>query len=118
MAEGIMNNYLSSKYEAFSAGTEASEVNRFAIAAMCDIGIDIGGQYSKSINDLSDIDFDIVVTVCDDANEKCPVFLKGNRHIHKSFRDPAVYRGADDEKLNYFKDIRDQIKEWIISNFN
>ena len=118
MAEGLMNNIHNDKYRAYSAGTEVSEVNTFAVEAMRDIGIDISNQYSKSVDDLSNIDFDIVVTVCDDANENCPVFLKGNNHIHKSFSDPTAFKGSNEEKLNYFMDIRNQIREWIITSFN
>ena len=118
MAEGLMNSLMGDKYIAYSAGTDPRGVNNFAVEAMNDIHIDISDQYSKSIEVFADKQFDYVVTVCDSANENCPVFLKGNSHIHKGFLDPAAFEGASDEKIVLFREIRDQIKEWMETSFN
>lgn len=118
IAEGIMNHFLSEKYKALSAGTEPGAVNRFAIEAMNDIGIDISGHYSKSVEEFKDNDFDYVVTVCNSAKENCPVFLKGKNLVHKGFEDPTMFEGSDKKKLEYFKKVRDQIKEWIQKSFD
>ena len=113
-----MNHFLGEKYEAFSAGTEPNGVNRFAIEAMNDIGIDISMNRSKSVDEYRDKDFEYVVTVCDSAHENCPAFLRGKKFIHRGFNDPKLFEGSDEEKLNYFKDIRDQISEWVVRNFS
>ena len=118
MAEGLMNYYFGEKYSAFSAGTKPSGVNKFAIEAMKDIGIDISGHYSKSVDEFKDSDFDYVITVCDNAHENCPVFLRGENLIHKGFSDPTLFEGSDEEKLQYFEDIRDQIQDWIKESFD
>ena len=118
MAEGIMNKFLGDKYQAFSAGTEVTEVNMFASKAMKEMGIDIGSHYSKHIDEFKNIEFDHVVTVCDNANENCPVYLVRDNHIHKSFKDPTEFVGNDNEKLNYFVDTGKEIKEWIIKSFD
>ncbi len=118
MAEGIMNQFLGDRYLAFSAGTQVTEVNIFAKEAMKEMGVDMSGHYSKHLDEYKDKDFDHVVTVCDSANESCPVYLKGDKHIHKSFDDPTAFTGSENEKLNYFKDTGNQIKEWIITSFD
>lgn len=113
-----MNHFLGDRYIAFSAGTDPKGLNKFAIEAMSDIGIDMSSHYSKSVDEFKDNDFKYVVTVCDSANEQCPVFLKGNNLIHIGFNDPTSFEGSDIEKLNYFKEIRDQINDWIQKSFN
>ena len=118
MAEGLMNHYLGEKYAAFSAGTEPGAVNRFAIEAMNDIGIDISGHCSKSVDEFKDNDFEYVVTVCNSAHENCPVFLRGEKFIHKGFKDPTLFEGPDEKKLKYFKDVRNQIHDWIQKSFD
>lgn len=118
MAEGIMNKFLGDRYQAFSAGTQATEVNGFAKEAMKEIGVDISKHYSKHLDEIMNMDFDHVVTVCDSANENCPVLIIGDNHIHKSFNDPTAFSGNNKEKLNYFKDTGNQIKEWIFKSFD
>jgi len=113
-----MNKFLGDRYQAFSAGTQVTEVNGFAEKAMKEIGVDISSYYSKHLDEIKSIDFDHVVTVCDSANENCPVYLTVGNHIHKSFNDPTAFIGNDKEKLNYFKDTGNQIKEWIFKSFD
>ncbi|MFX1312727.1 MAG: arsenate reductase ArsC [Promethearchaeota archaeon] len=121
MAEGLINALYNDKFEAFSAGTEVSEVRAQAIQVLKEMGIDISHHYSKHFRDFYGTEFDLVVTVCDNAKKVCPVFPGAKKMIHKSFPDPAAVNGTEDEKLLAFRIVRDQIHEWIkkdlISNF-
>jgi len=117
MAEGLLNNYYSNKYEGYSAGTKPSYVNKYAIKVMDGIGIDISSQRSKSINEFLDRKFDYVITVCDSAKETCPYFPKAEVLLHKSFEDPSKFTGSDEEITEKFRDIRDQIFEYIKKQF-
>ncbi len=117
MAEGIMNAIYGDKFIAFSAGTEPRGVNPFAIEALKEIGIDISHHKSKSIDEFKGETFDYVVTVCDNAREKCPYFPGGKKYIHRSFMDPASVEGTPEEKLEAFRKVRDEILHWIREYF-
>ena len=117
MAEGFMNSLYGDRFVAFSAGVEPSAVNPFAIRVMAEIGIDISAHRSKSVDEFLDDTFDFIVTVCDHANETCPFFPGGKERIHKGFRDPASVMGSQDVKLSAFKEVRDQIKNWLVDFF-
>jgi arsenate reductase len=117
MAEGLLANIYSEKFEAYSAGTVATKVNPFAIKVMAEIGIDISSHRSKSIEEFKGEIFDYVITVCDHANETCP-FFPGKVHIHRNFEDPSNIKGTDEEKLEAFRKARDEIKEWINDFFS
>lgn len=110
MAEGLVNHDFSGKIQAFSAGTEPSTVHPLAIEAMKEIGIDITRQKSKSLEEFQDQAFDLVVTLCDQAAEACPVFFGGTRRRHLGFPDPAAAQGSKEEKLNAFRQVRDQMR--------
>jgi arsenate reductase len=113
MAEGILRTMGGHRFDAFSAGTEATEVRPLAIRAMRELGIDISGQQSKSLSTYQGERFDLVITVCDDAREACPYFPGASRQIHWSFEDPAAATGSEEERLAVFRDVRDQIAERI-----
>ncbi len=113
MAEGLLNNLFGDRYQAFSAGTEPSAVNPLAVMVMKEIGIDISHHRSKSIKEFEGEEFDYVITVCDRAKEECPYFSGGKRYVHESFPDPSHYRGSEEEKIEFFRHVRDQIKGWI-----
>jgi arsenate reductase len=115
MAEGIMNYYCGDKFEARSAGIEKTKVHPLAKDVMKEIGIDISQQYSKTIDEYKEMYFHLVVTVCDHAREACP-FFPGERVMHKAFTDPSTVEGKEDEKLQAFRVVRDQIKEWITAS--
>ena len=117
MAEGLMNSFLGDNYEAFSAGTEPSKINPLAIRAMAEIGVDISGHHSKSVDQFTKHEFDHVVTVCDHANEVCPFFPGGKNRMHKGFEDPAAFEGNEEEKIEVFRRVRDEIKAWIEDSF-
>jgi arsenate reductase len=117
MAEGFLRALAGDRFEVESAGTEKTAVNPLAIRAMAERGIDIGGHTSKVIEGLMQRPWDILITVCDDANERCP-FVPGIRHRwHWSFPDPSRATGSDEERLAVFRRVRDQIEkritEWL-----
>jgi len=117
MAEGLLNSLYGDRFEAFSAGTEPSEVNPRAVQALLDIGIDISHHHSKHIKEFLDQDFDTVVTVCDHAREACPVFSGGKELIHHSFVDPSLSQGTEKERQAAFRKTRDHIRDWITTEF-
>jgi len=84
---------------------------------MAEIGIDISNNRSKSIDEFIGQDFDYVITVCDDISETCPNFPGGKRYIHKSFPDPSLFTGTEEEKFDYFRKLRDEIKIWLSEEF-
>jgi len=121
MAEGILRHYGSDKFEVFSAGTIASHVNANAIRVMEEIGIDISGQRSKSLEEFLDKPFDYVITVCDSANEACPIFPGAKHRLHWSFPDPPQTEKPNEEYLKEFRKVRDMIldhfKEAVAEGF-
>jgi len=117
MAEGIANHFLGDRLEAFSAGTGASYVNPRAIEVLSEIGVDISDHRSKNIDEFSGQDFDYVITLCSDANEKCPLFFGGVERTHLGFSDPAKARGTEEAIMAEFRKIRDEIKERLIDFF-
>jgi arsenate reductase len=117
MAEGIANHFLGDRLEAVSAGTEASFVNPRAIAVLKEIGIDISQHRSKNLDEFAEQDFAYVITLCGDANEKCPLFFGGVRRTHLGFSDPAKAKGNEEEILTEFRKVRDEIKSTLIDFF-
>jgi arsenate reductase (thioredoxin) len=113
MAEGLVPHLAGDRFEAFSAGTEATQVRPLAIKAMAELGIDISGQESKTLERYLEEPFDKVITVCDQANESCPVFLGAKERLHWSFPDPSQATGAEEEQLGVFRSVRDAIRERI-----
>ncbi len=111
MAEGILRNAASDLFEVHSAGSlPAGYVHPKAIAAMEEIGIDLSNHTSKSMNDFLDQDIHIVVTVCGNADQACPTYPGQVKRFHWGFFDPAKAEGTEDEIMNCFREIRDQIK--------
>ncbi len=113
MAEAIVNARLGEEWEAVSAGTHPTGyVHPLAVRALAEIGIDHSGR-SKSADEFRGAPFDLVVTVCDEAAENCPVWLGQGRKTHLSFPDPAKATGTDDERLAVFSAVRDDIAQRI-----
>jgi arsenate reductase len=113
MAEAIINDRLGERWQAYSAGTDPSGyVHPLALRALSEIGIDWQGV-SKHTDAFRDVDLDLVVTVCDDAAENCPVWLGSGRKVHLGFPDPARATGSDDEVMAVFRQVRDDIAEQI-----
>jgi arsenate reductase len=113
MAEALLRELGEGRFEAESAGTNATLVHPFAIQAMAEAGIDISLQRSKSLDRFIGEPFDLVVTVCDDAAEACPVFPNARERRHWSFPDPSKAGGTDDERFAVFRTVRDAIRERI-----
>ncbi len=114
MAEGLVNHDLAGEVQAFSAGVRPTRVNPRAIRAMAELGIDISGQYSKSVDELADKRFDLVVTVCDAAREQCPFFPGPTEVIHLGFPDPAKATGSEEEIMARFREVRDDMRAKLI----
>jgi len=113
MAEAIVNARLDDEWEAVSAGTEpAGYVHPLALRALAEIGIEHQGR-SKHADEFRGAPFDLVVTVCDDAAENCPVWLGQGKRVHLGFPDPAKAAGTEDEVMTVFRDVRDQIAERV-----
>lgn len=108
MAEGLMRRELPGT-EVFSAGTKPSLVRPEAIAVMSEIGIDLNGHRSKSVDEFAGQEFDYVITVCDNANEACPIFPGKTKRLHWPFEDPAGVQGTEEERGAAFRKVRDQI---------
>jgi arsenate reductase len=118
MAEAIVNARLGDEWQAFSAGTEpAGYVHPKALAALAEIGIQHAGE-SKHTDEFRDRDFDLVVTLCDDAAENCPIWLGQGKRVHVGFPDPAKAEGLDDEVMKVFRTVRDEIDNKIIELLN
>lgn len=117
MAEGLLRAHYGDRYEVFSAGTQPSGVNPFAVAAMRDLDIDLSAHRSEHIDAFAATPMDYVVTVCDSARESCPYFPAQRQNIHYSFEDPSAVVGPDAEKLAAFRRIRDEIKRWLDETF-
>jgi arsenate reductase (thioredoxin) len=113
MAEGLLRALGGEAFEAFSAGTEATHVRPLAIRAMAELGIDISRQQSKTLDEYLDQPFDAVITVCDQANEACPVFFGARERVHWSFPDPSKARGTEEQRLAAYRLARDAIRERI-----
>jgi len=114
MAEGLLRHLAGDRFDAYSAGTEATRVRPLAIRAMAELGIDISGQESKTLDRYLGEPFDAVITVCDQANEACPVFLGATERLHWSFPDPSQAMGAEDEQLAVYRTVRDAIRSRIV----
>jgi arsenate reductase len=117
MAEGIANHDLGDRFQAYSAGSEATWVNPLAIKALAELGIDISGQRSKTLNEFTGQTIDYVVTLCDDAHEQCPLFFGSVQRIHQRFDDPSQLNTSVDDLLPEFRRVRDEIRTWLANSF-
>jgi len=134
LAEGLLRHFYSDKYEVFSAGTNPTHVNPLAVKVMAEVGIDISKQYSKSIDEFSDVDIDLAVTVCRSSSKAvCAlcgtntimgrpevVYTKLHRTKHylfHGFSDPSEVEGTEEEQIAAFRITRDEIKKWIVEQF-
>jgi arsenate reductase len=109
MAEGLLRHIAGDQFEVFSAGTRPVGLNPNAVTAMSEIGINIAGSRSKSVDEFTGQQFDYVFTVCDNAKESCPLFPGRGKRLHESFKDPAA--APADRQFMVFREVRDQIAE-------
>ncbi len=110
MAEGLVNFYLGDRFQAFSGGTQATQVNPLASQVLAELEIDISGHRSKTLDEFAGEEFDYVITLCGSANEQCPLFFGGVRRIHIGFDDPSQLPGTPEEVLPEFRRVRDEIR--------
>lgn len=115
IAEGYLKYFAGDKAEIYSAGVETHGVNPRAIATMEEDGIDISNHTSNNIDEYQNIDFDIIITVCDNAKERCPFFPSSARITHNNFPDPAKAIGTEEKILEEFGKVRNQIKEFCFN---
>jgi len=111
MAEGLLRSMAGNRFEAGSAGTEKTSVHPLAIRAMAELGIDTSAQSSKRYEDIAAQAWDCVITVCDDANERCPIVPGSVKRLHWSFEDPSRAAGDEPQRLAVFRRVRDQIQD-------
>ena len=114
MAEGLVNHDLAGQVKAFSAGVRPNRVNPRAIQVMGELGVDISQHRSKSVDDLAGEQFDLVITVCDNAAEQCPMFPGNTEIMHINFPDPAQTTGSEEEILTEFRRVRDDLRERLV----
>ena len=118
MAEGWARHLKGRLIEPYSAGIETHGLNRFAVKVMQEAGVDISGHRSKTLDDLAELEFDYVVTVCDRARETCPVFPGKVKKIHRGFDDPptlAKDAKTEEEALGHYRRVRDEIRRFVES---
>ncbi len=112
MAEGYLKHFAGSRAEVYSAGIETHGVNPKAINIMKEDGVDISRHTSNTVDEYSAIDFDYLITVCDNAYERCPIFTSTAKKWHHNFPDPAKATGSQEEIYSEFRRVRNQIKEF------
>ncbi len=112
IAEAYLRYFFDDKAEIYSAGVETHGVNPRAIATMKEDGIDISNHTSNHVDEYENIDFDIVITVCDNAKERCPFLPTKAKKLHQNFPDPAKATGTEEEILSEFRRVRQMIKEY------
>ena len=113
MAEGLLRHDAGDRFEVFSAGVKPTTVRPEAIAVMQEVGIDLSAQRSKHVDEFAGQSFDYVLTVCDHARETCPIFPAKTVTIHHSFLDPADSGGSEKERVALFREVRDQLREYL-----
>ncbi|MGV3529721.1 MAG: arsenate reductase ArsC [Flavisolibacter sp.] len=112
MAEGYLRKFAGDKAEVYSAGVETHGLNQKAVVVMKEDGVDISQHTSNNVNEYRDVDFDYVITVCDNARETCPYFPSRAEKFHHSFPDPAKAQGSEEEVMQQFRQVRDQVREY------
>jgi len=117
MAEGLLRSTYGEFYDVHSAGNRSSTLSPYAVTVMGEIGVDISKQRSKSLKEFEGSKFDYVVTVCGGEGESCPVFPGGENYIHKAFDDPGTFEGTEEDKTEFFRKVRDEMRVWIESSF-
>lgn len=119
MAEAFLRRYAGDRFEAYSAGLEPAEIHPYIYRVMKEIGIDLAGQHSKHVDEyMGKLHFGYTITVCSVAEERCPSVFPGmGQRLHWAFDDPAAFEGSEKEKLEKFREVRDQIdqriKQWL-----
>ena len=118
MAEALLRFIGGERFDVVSAGTEPGHVHPLAIRVMDEVGIDLSAAHAKDVQQFVGQDFDYVITVCDRANESCPIFPGDPERIHWSFRDPSAVEGSDETRMAAFRKVRDELRQrlrtWVM----
>jgi arsenate reductase len=109
LAEALMRQRFGERLEVHSAGVQPGRIHPLTLRVLREVGIDATGQRSKHVDELRDIRFDLVVTLCDSAAQTCPVFPGTTRLVHRDYRNPEEARGSEEERLAVFRQVRDQL---------
>ena len=117
MAEAFLKTLFPERFEAYSAGTQPGKLNPFVVKAMGEVGMDISGNHTKSVDEFKGDKFDFVVTVCDQAKESCPYFPGALGYLHRNFEDPSTFTGSEEEIMEKVRQVRDNIKNWVLETF-
>ena len=117
MAEGLMRAKYGKRFDVFSAGTRPSRVSARAIQVMNEIGIDISHHRSKTLDEISGMEFDLAITLCDNAHKICPIVSGAKKTIHCGFPDPHLTPGSEEDVLQGYRNVRDVIASWIDAAF-
>ncbi len=117
MAEAILRHIYGENFEVYSAGSDPRPINHLTIKVLKEIGIDASSQESKCLQKFQGQEFDLVVSLCGDEDDACPVFLTGKKYIHQGFKDPAGIKRDKQHRLKLFREIRDEIYRWIEDEF-
>lgn len=117
MAEAFLKTLFPERFEVYSAGTQPGKLNPFVVKAMVEVGMDISGNHTKSVDEFKGDKFDLVVTVCDQAKETCPYFPGALDYLHRNFEDPSTFTGSEEEIIEKVRQVRDNIKNWVIETF-
>ena len=117
MAEGLLRAKYGDRYEVFSAGTRQSKVSTRAIVVMQEIGIDISNHRSKILAEYEGVPFDLAITLCDNAHAVCPIIPGAKKTVHHGFADPHLTPGTEEEVLDGYRKVRDEIAAWIDTTF-
>jgi arsenate reductase len=117
MAEAFLRTIYGNTYESFSAGVEPKGIHRLTLKVMLEAGVPMSGHRSKSLDEILKYQFDVVVTLCDHAREVCPFHPGAHAVEHQAFPDPASVTGTEEEKIETFRSVRDEIERWIRRRF-
>jgi len=117
MAEAFLKTLFPERFEVYSAGTQPGKLNPFVVKAMVEVGMDISGNHTKSVDEFKGDKFDLVVTVCDQAKETCPYFPGAKDYLHRNFEDPSTFTGSEEEIMEKVRQVRDNIKNWVLETF-
>jgi arsenate reductase (thioredoxin) len=113
MAEGLLRHDAGEYFEVESAGTRPDAVRPEAIAVLHEVGIDIRGHRSKHIDEVGGLQFDFIITVDDNARESCPIFFGHGQKLHGDFEDPAAFAGSEEQRLDLFRRVRDELRSYL-----
>ena len=117
MAEAFLKTLFPERFEVYSAGTQPGKLNPFVVKAMVEVGMDISGNHTKSVDEFKGDKFDLVVTVCDQAKETCPYFPGALGYLHRNFEDPSTFTGSEEEIMEKVRQVLENIKNWILETF-